>query len=174
MSAICLVFFLCILAVDSQVIYPANNDGQQTLQDMLHILESQKKNSDLILLGQANITNILRTTPCKLQYQGEFVVFDEDVERSYKTSFDSCKSDCLKSTQCRTMYRLNGFCFIVNKDVEHSPYAGSMLYHKVCTGIYDDVREVLRQLSELIQKVNDISSEVKSLREGLTKANIIS
>lgn len=62
MSAICLVFFLCILAVDSQLIYPANNDGQQTLQDadMLHILESQKKNSDLILLGQANITNICK------------------------------------------------------------------------------------------------------------------
>lgn len=37
----------------------------------------------------------------------------------------------------------------------------------------DDVREVLRQLSVLIQKVNDISSEVKSLREELTKANII-
>lgn len=78
----------------------------------------------------------VRTTPCNLQYQGEFVVFDEDVERSFKTSFDSCKSDCLKSTQCRTMYRLNGFRFIVNKDVEHSPYAGSMLYYKVCTGIY--------------------------------------
>lgn len=60
MSAVCLVFFLCILAVDSQLIYPANNDGQQTLQDMLHILESQKKNSDLILLRQANITNICK------------------------------------------------------------------------------------------------------------------
>lgn len=60
MSAICLVFILCILAVHSQLIYPANNDGQQTLQDMLHILESQKKNSDLILLGQANITNICK------------------------------------------------------------------------------------------------------------------
>lgn len=35
----------------------ANNDGQQTLRDMLHILESQKKYSDLILLGQANITD---------------------------------------------------------------------------------------------------------------------
>lgn len=60
MSAVCLAFFLCILAVDSQPIYPANNDGQQTLQDMLHILESQKKNSDLILLRQANITNICK------------------------------------------------------------------------------------------------------------------
>lgn len=174
MSAICLVFFLCILAVDSQVIYPANNDGQQTLQDMLHILESQKKNSDLILLGQANITNILRTTPCNLQYQGEFTVSDKDVELLYKSSLDSCKSDCLKSTQCRIMFHINGFCFIVNKDVDHSPYPGSMFYLKVCAGIYDDLREVLRQLSELIQKVNDISSEVKSLREGLTKANIIS
>lgn len=173
MSAICLVFFLCILAVDSQVIYPANNDGQQTLQDMLHILESQKKNSDLILLGQANITNILRTTPCNLQYQGEFTVSDKDVELLYKSSLDSCKSDCLKSTQCRIMFHINGFCFIVNKDVDHSPYPGSMFYLKVCAGIYDDLREVLRQLSELIQKVNDISSEVKSLREGLTKANII-
>lgn len=174
MSAICLVFFLCILAVDSQVIYPANNDGQQTLQDMLHILESQKKNSDLILLGQANITNILRTTPCNLQYQGEFTVSDKDVELLYKSSLDSCKSDCLKSTQCRIMFHINGFCFIVNKDVDHSPYPGSMFYLKVCAGIYDDLREVLRQLSELIQKVNDISNEVKSLREGLTKANIIS
>lgn len=174
MSAICLVFFLCILAVDSQVIYPANNDGQQTLQDMLHILESQKKNSDLILLGQANITNILRTTPCNLQYQGEFTVSDKDVELLYKSSLDSCKSDCLKSTQCRIMFHINGFCFIVNKDVDHSPYPGSMFYLKVCAGISDDLREVLRQLSELIQKVNDISSEVKSLREGLTKANIIS
>lgn len=174
MSAICLVFFLCILAVHSQLIYPANNDGQQTLQDMLHILESQKKNSDLILLGQANITNILRTSPCNLQYQGEFVVSDGDYERAYKTTLDSCKSDCLKSTQCRAMYYLNGFCFIVNKDVERRPFAGPMFYLKVCAGIYDDVREVLRQLSELIQKVNDISSEVKSLREGLTKANIIS
>lgn len=173
MSNICMIVCLCVLAVDSQLIYTANNDGQQTLRDMLHILESQKKYSDLILLGQANISDFLRTTPCNLQYQGEFVVFDEDVERSYKTSFDSCKSDCLKSTQCRTMYRLNGFCFTVNKDVERRPLAGPMFYLKVCAGIYDDVREVLRQLSELIQKVND-SSEVKSLREGLIKANIIS
>lgn len=173
MSAICLVFFLCILAVDSQLIYPANNDGQQTLQDMLHILESQKKNSDLILLGQANITNILRTS-CSLQYQGEFVVSDEDVELSYKSSLDSCKSDCLKSTQCRIIYYVSGFCSIVNKDAGHSLiYPGSMLYLKMCAGIHGDVIEVLRQLTELIQKVNDISSDVKSLREGLTKANII-
>lgn len=58
MSAICLVIFLCVLAVKSQLIYPANNDGQQTLQDMLHILESQKKNSDLTLSGQASIRNM--------------------------------------------------------------------------------------------------------------------
>lgn len=58
MSAICLVIFLCVLAVKSQLIYPANNDGQQTLQDMLHILESQKKNSDLTLSGQASIWNM--------------------------------------------------------------------------------------------------------------------
>lgn len=57
MSALCLVFSLCILSVDSQLINPANNDGQETLQDILQILESQKKNSDTILLGQANITN---------------------------------------------------------------------------------------------------------------------
>lgn len=55
-----MIVCLCVLAVDSQLIYTANNDGQQTLQDMLHILESQKKNSDLILLGQANITNICK------------------------------------------------------------------------------------------------------------------
>lgn len=52
-----MIVCLCVLAVDSQLIYTANNDGQQTLQDMLHILESQKKYSDLILLGQANITD---------------------------------------------------------------------------------------------------------------------
>lgn len=53
-----MIVCLCVLAVDSQlIIYTANNDGQQTLQDMLHILESQKKYSDLILLGQANITD---------------------------------------------------------------------------------------------------------------------
>lgn len=61
MSTICLVIFLCVLAVDSQLIYPDYtdyNDGQQTLQGILHILESQKKNSDLTLSGQASITNI--------------------------------------------------------------------------------------------------------------------
>lgn len=34
------------------------------------------------------------------------------------------------------MYCFNGFCFIVNKDVEYSLYVGLMLYYKVCIGIY--------------------------------------
>lgn len=49
-------------------------------------------------------------------------------------------------------------------------------YTSTCIKIFlslDDVTAVLGKVSELIQKVNDISSEVKSLREGLTKANII-
>lgn len=167
-----MIVCLSALAVDSQLIYPVHNDEQQTLQDILQILESQKKNSDTILLEQANISNYLRTT-CSLQYQGDFVVSDGDHESSYKTSFDACKSDCLKSTQCRAMYYLNGFCSTINKDVVPIPCTGSMFYYKACTGIYDDVRAVLGKVSELIQKVNDISSEVKSLREGLIKANII-
>lgn len=77
----------------------------------------------------------VRTT-CSLQYQGDFVVSDGDHGSSYKTSFDACKSDCLKSTQCRAMYYLNGFCSTINKDVVPIPCTGSMLYYKACTGIY--------------------------------------
>lgn len=171
MSAICLVIFLCVLAVKSQLIYPANNDGQQTLQDMLHILESQKKNSDLTLSGQASIRNMLRA--CSLQHQGEFVVSDPDVERAYKSTLDSCKSDCLNSTPCRVMYHTNGFCFIVYKDTPGLRFLGSMFFQKVCTGIYYDVRELLGQVSQLTQIVNNLNNEVKSIREALTKANII-
>lgn len=171
MSAICLVIFLCVLAVESQLIYPAYNDGKHTLQDMLHILESQKKYSDLTLSGQASITNILRT--CSLQYQGEFAVSDPDVERAYKSTLDSCKSDCLNSTQCRVMYHYNGFCAIVYRDTQPLRLLGSMFFQKVCTGIYYDVRELLGQVSQLTQIVNNLNNEVKSLREGLAKANII-
>lgn len=171
MSTICLVIFLCVLAVDSQLIYPDYNDGQQTLQGILHILESQKKNSDLTLSGQASITNILRK--CSLQYQGEFVVHDTDYERVYKSTLDSCKSDCLNSTQCRAMYHIRGYCFIVYKDTLPLHLVGSAFFQKVCTGIYYDVRELLGQVSQLTRMVNNLNNEVKSIREGLEKANII-
>lgn len=77
---------------------------------------------------------IVRT--CRLQYQGELAVRDPDVERAYKSTLDSCKSDCLNSTQCRAMYHSGGFCFIVYKDTTPLQFVGSAFFQKVCTGIY--------------------------------------
>lgn len=73
---------------------------------------------------------------CSLQYQGEFVVHDTDYERVYKSTLDSCKSDCLNSTQCRAMYHIRGYCFIVYKDTLPLHLVGSAFFQKVCTGIY--------------------------------------
>lgn len=77
---------------------------------------------------------------CKLQKLSESnVVEDRDVERATKKSAEDCERECLNDEKCRAVYYLNGFCFIVYKDVPPKPYTGStpsLYYHKVCNHTY--------------------------------------
>lgn len=68
---------------------------------------------------------------------GSNVIEDQDFERSSKKSVEDCESECLNDEWCQAMFYLNGFCFIVYKDVPTKPYSGIALYYdKVCNHSY--------------------------------------
>lgn len=65
---------------------------------------------------------------------GSYVVEDQDIERATKKSVEDCERECLNDEKCRAIFYVNGFCFIVYKDVPPKPYTGTALYYdKVCT-----------------------------------------
>lgn len=68
---------------------------------------------------------------------GGWAVADTEIERNSKTTFESCKTNCIQDVKCNAMYYLNGFCFIVyNKNPARSSYAGSSYLSKVCNHTY--------------------------------------
>lgn len=81
---------------------------------------------------------------CELQKQsGNYVVGDTDYESVNKKTLGDCESDCLNDEKCRVMYYVNGFCFIVYKDVPSKPYSGIALYYdKVCNHTYSKYSKI--------------------------------
>lgn len=139
---------------------------------IIQSIEENKKNTELILSRQAETTNFVsRTSDCTLQEIGEYAVVSEDIKRKYKTSLDECKTDCVNSTQCRAMYYVNRICSIIYKDAQRTTLLGSSYFQKVCHGIYCDVKLLEGQVSDLLNVVSTLNSEIKSLKESLAKVN---
>lgn len=64
---------------------------------------------------------------------GNYFVEDEYIERVIKKFFEDCESECLDDEKCCVIVYVNGFCFIVYKDVFFILYGFVVLYYeKVC------------------------------------------
>ncbi|XP_061175607.1 delta-like protein B [Saccostrea echinata] len=75
-------------------------------------------------------------TNCSMQAKpGSFVVDDTKRELLLgKRSLDACKQVCLDDKECKAMYHLKEFCFIVKEDATPEPYTSdtSLFFEKDC------------------------------------------